>query len=258
MARKKIGIALSGGGARGFAHLGVLRVLADHGVQIDMIAGTSAGSIVGACLASGMSIYEIESLAVQIRYSNIMLPTIGMGGMFTNAPMGSLLTKHLPVKNIEDAKIAFAAVAFDLGTSEKVVLNSGDLVTAIRASCAVPGLFTPVRDRDGRTLVDGGVVSPMPVDLVREMGADIVIAVDLLSSGASFRINSRTSIGIVLQSAMRLLQMASESEHGRADVVIEPQIAHLRPDQIGKRDEFIALGKAAAAEKLAAIDGSIR
>src|SRR6476469_1694281 len=158
MARKTIGLALSGGGARGFAHVGVLRVLVEAGIPIDLIAGTSAGSIVGGCFAAGMSIDQIGEMAALIRYSSIMLPTIGMGGMFSNAPMGNLLAKNLPVKNIEDMPTPFAAVAFDLATSGIAVMKSGDLVTAIRASCAVPGVFAPVRNGNGQVLVDGGVV----------------------------------------------------------------------------------------------------
>jgi NTE family protein len=250
MARKKIGLALSGGGARGFAHVGVLRVLVENGIPIDMIAGTSAGSIVGGCFAAGMSMEQIGAMSALIRYSSIMLPTIGIGGMFSNAPMGNLLSKSLPVKNIEDTNMPFAAVAFDLATSEMVVLKRGDLVTAIRASCAVPGVFAPVRKGDGQVLVDGGVVSPLPVNIVREMGADIVIGIDLLSCGASFRVNSRTSLGIMLQSTMRLLQVAAESEHRNADIILQPEIAHLRPDQIHRRDEFIRLGEEVARDKL--------
>lgn len=247
MDRKKIGLALSGGGARGFAHVGVLKVLAEHNIPIDMIAGTSAGSIVGGALASGMSVEEIAVLAKGIGYTNTMRPSLSFGGMLSSAPLGKLLDRHFPVNRFEDMPIPFAAVAFDLGKSQKVVFkDSGDIITAIRASCAVPGIFAPVRGEDGRMLVDGGVVSPMPTDVVRAMGADIVIAVDLLACGATFRLNSWTGVGIMIQSALATLQTAAKREHMHADLVIEPQIAHLRPDQIGKRDEFIDLGEQAA------------
>ena len=147
----------------------------------------------------------------------------------------------------EDLKIPFAVVAFDLATSQPVIFReSGDLITAIRASCAVPGVFAPVRDEAGRMLVDGGVISPMPVATVRAMGADVVIAVDLLSCGSSFSKNSTTSIGILLQCAMATLQNVATVEHLAADIAIEPQIAHLRMDQIGRREEFIELGQQAA------------
>lgn len=252
--RKKIGLALSGGGARGFAHVGVLKVLAEHNIPIDMVAGTSAGSIVGGALAAGMSVDEITALAKGIGYTNTMRPSLRFGGMLSSAPLGRFLTGHFTVTRFEEMPIPFAAVAFDLGKSEKVVLkDTGDLITAIRASCAVPGIFAPIRSEDGRMLVDGGVVSPMPTDIVRAMGAEIVIAVDLLACGATFRLDSWTGFGIIIQSALATLQAASKREHIHADLVIEPQIAHLRPDQIGKRDEFIGLGEHAARSHINAI-----
>lgn len=251
MKRKKIGLALSGGGARGFAHVGVLKVLAEHNIPIDMIAGTSAGSIIGAALAAGLSVDDIVAMSEKIRYSNIMRPTLSVGGVFSNAPLGQFLLRHLPVSRFEDLAIPFSAVAFDLANSEKVVLSgSGDLVLAIRASCAVPGVFAPVRDERGRMLVDGGVTSPMPTDVVRAMGADIVIGVDLIACGAAYRSASRTGIGIMIQSAMATLRIATKNGHVHADVVMEPQIGHLRPDQIGKRVEFIELGEKAARESM--------
>lgn len=249
--RKKIGLALSGGGARGFAHIGVLRVLADNNIRVDMIAGTSAGSIIGGAFASGMSVAEVEAMSEKTGWTNTMRPSLAFGGMLSSAPMGNFLTQHFPITRFEDLKIPFAALAFDLATSQTVVFQGhGDLITAIRASCAVPGIFAPIRDDAGRMLVDGGVISPMPVETVRAMGADIVIAVDLLSCGSSFSKSSTTSIGILLQCAMATLQNVATVEHSTADVVIEPAISHLRMDQIGKREEFIRLGAEAATKSL--------
>jgi NTE family protein len=172
--------------------------------------------------------------------------------------MGRFLEQHFPVTKFEDAAIPFAAVAFDLDRSEEVVFrDSGDMIFAIRASCAVPGVFAPLREADARLLVDGGVVSPMPVDAVRQMGADIVIAVDLLACGATFRSQPRTAIGMMFQSAMTLVRSASGNQNYHADILIEPAIAHLRMDEIRKRDEFIALGKDAAREKIEAIKSLI-
>jgi len=250
MQRKKIGLALSGGGARGFSHVGVLRVLADNNVPIDMIAGTSAGSIVGGAFASGMSVDEIEKMASRIGWSNIIRPSTSPRGLFTSVPMGQFIDREFHAKKFEDVKIPFAAVACELESDEKVVFqDTGDLSLAIRASCALPGVFAPVRDTEGRLLVDGGLVSPMPVEIVRQMGADIVIGVDLIASGAKFS-PPRTVLGMMFQSAMLLLRSVSRFQHYDADVIIIPQIAHLRPDQINKRREFIALGEAAAMEKL--------
>ncbi len=250
----KIGLALSGGGARGFAHVGALKVLAEHQVPIDLIAGTSAGSVVGGALAAGMSVGEIEKMAAATRWRDLVRPSLPIGGLLSNAPMDRFLRHHLPVDRLEDVKIPFAAIAFDLGTNSSVLLSkTGDLITAVRSSCAVPGIFSPVRDELGRMLIDGGVVSPLPVEAVRAMGADIVIAIDLISCGATFRASSRTGFGVLIQGALALLKVVSTAEQKAADVVIEPAIAHLRPDQIGKRDEFIALGEVAAREKISEI-----
>ncbi|MBP9663364.1 MAG: patatin-like phospholipase family protein, partial [Pyrinomonadaceae bacterium] len=195
----KIGLALSGGGARGFAHVGALKVLAEHQVPIDLIAGTSAGSVVGGALAAGMSVGEIEKMAAATRWRDLVRPSLPIGGLLSNAPMDRFLRHHLPVDRLEDVKIPFAAIAFDLGTNSSVLLSkTGDLITAVRSSCAVPGIFSPVRDELGRMLIDGGVVSPLPVEAVRAMGADIVIAIDLISCGATFRASSRTGFGVLI------------------------------------------------------------
>ena len=247
MERKKIGLALSGGGARGFAHVGVLKVLAEHNIPIDMIAGTSAGSVVGGALAAGMSVDEIVAMTQKVRFSNLIRPSLSIGGMLSNAPLGNFLRRHFPVTRFEDLAIPFAAVAYDPANGETVILkDSGDLITAIRASCSVPGLFAPVKDADGRRLVDGGVTMVMPVDAVREMGADIVIAVDVLTCGERFESSARNGLSIAVRSVLTLIRATSLHQHQHADVVIVPQVAHLRPDQIGKRDEFIELGGQAA------------
>ncbi len=251
MTSKKIGLALSGGGARGFAHVGALKVLVENGIPIDLIAGTSAGSIIGGAYASGMSIAGIEAMAEKAGWADLVRPSLSVGGMLSNAPLGRFLRRHFLVARFEDLAIPFSAVAFDLATNAQVTLASdGDLITAIRASCAVPGVFAPVRDELGRTLVDGGVISPLPVKTLRNMGADIVIAVDLVSCGATFRSGSRTGLGVMIQGALALLRAVAVGEQAGADVVIEPAIAHLRPDQINKRNEFTALGRDAALDKL--------
>ncbi len=251
MAKKKIGLALSGGGARGFAHVGVLKVFAEHKITFDMVAGTSAGSIIGGALAAGMSVDQIAAMAKETRYLNTMRPSLAFGGLLSSAPLATLLTKHFPVTRFEEMPLPFSCVAFDLGKNESVVLSEkGDLITSIRASCAVPGIFAPVKDVHGRRLVDGGVTSVMPVDTLRAMGADIVIAVDLLACGFTSLNESKLGAGIAVQSVLALLRALTKTEHKNADIVIEPPIAHLRQDQIGKREEFITLGEKAAREKI--------
>jgi len=250
MDRKKIGIALSGGAARGFAHLGVLKVLVEHGIPIDCLAGTSAGSFAGAAFASGLSVAEIIEVSKKISWFRMSGFSYSPKGLLSNAAMGNFINQNFPYKNLEDLPIPFAAVACDLETGKEVYLkDTGDLATAIRASCAIPGIFAPV-ESEGRLLIDGGVVSNVPTKAVRKLGAEIVIAVDVLASGATYWGKPTTLLGIFFQSTMLLLRAASKAHHYRADVVIIPNIAHLRPDEIGKMDEFIRAGEAAALEKI--------
>ncbi|MGI8467956.1 MAG: patatin-like phospholipase family protein [Pyrinomonadaceae bacterium] len=250
MARKKIGLALSGGAARGFAHLGVLKVLVEHKIPIDCIAGTSAGSIVGAAYASGLSVDKIIEIGRKISWFRMMGFSYSAKGILSNASMGAFLRENFPVDKFEDLPIPFAAVACDLETGEEIILrDTGDLIAAVRASCAIPGVFVPV-EIENRKLIDGGVVSNVPTKAVRNLGAEIVIAVDVLASGASYWKSPSTLLGIFFQSAMMLLRAASKAHHYRADVVIVPQISHLRPDEISKMDEFIKAGETAAIEKI--------
>jgi NTE family protein len=258
MARKKIGIALSGGAARGFAHLGVLKTLVEHNVPIDCIAGTSAGSFAGAAFASGLSVEEIVEISRKISWFRMTGFSYSPKGLLSNAGMGAFINEHFPHKNLEDLPIPFAAIACDLETGKEVVLKDvGDLATAVRASCAIPGVFVPI-ETDGRRLIDGGVVSNVPTKAVKKLGAEIVIAVDVLASGATYWGSPSTLLGIFFQSAMMLLRAASKAHHYRADIVIIPQISHLRPDEISRMDEFIKAGEEAALEKIDEIKALIK
>lgn len=253
MERKKIGLALSGGAARGFAHLGVLKVLVEHDVPIDYIAGTSAGSFAGAAFASGLSIDEIVAFSRLINWRAMAGFSYSPKGLLSNAPMGNFIKKHFPHKDFADLPIPFTAVACNLETGDEVWINKGDLPFAVRASCAIPGVFMPLEDEDGRKLIDGGVVAPVPTKAVKKLGADIVIAVDVLSCGSSYMGAPATLLGVFFQSALMMLRAASKSHHYRADIVIVPEIAHLRPDDMSKMDELVKAGEEAALEKIEAI-----
>ncbi len=247
----KIGLALSGGGARGFAHIGVLKALVENEIPIDMIAGTSAGSFVGGAFASGLSVDQIIEIGRGISWFGVAGFSYSPRGLLTNAAMTGFIHKAFPTNKFEELKIPFAAVACDLESGNEVILrDTGDLSMAIRASCAIPGVFMPVDDGNGRWLVDGGVTSPMPTRAVRKLGAEKVIAVDLLTCGSASGGVPSTFVGTMVQSAMMMIRTASRNQHYRADVIIEPQIAHIRPDEIGKRDELIELGEKAALEKI--------
>ncbi|HMQ03849.1 MAG TPA: patatin-like phospholipase family protein [Pyrinomonadaceae bacterium] len=251
MGPRKVGIALSGGGARGFAHVGVLKALVANEIPIDLVSGVSAGSFVGGALAAGLTPNEIIEIGRKISWFGVAGFSYSPRGLLSSAAMGKFISSHFPATRFEELKIPFVALACDLSTGEEVSFrDKGDLSFAIRASCAIPGVFVPMVDDEGRSLVDGGAATPMPTHAVRDLGADVVIAVDVLSCGSTFWGKPNTLIGTFFQSAMIMIRTASKNQHYRADVVIEPPIAHIRPDEIVKRDELIELGEQAALEMI--------
>ncbi len=179
--RPVVGLVLSSGGARGAAHTGVLKVLEEHHVPVDIIVGTSMGAMVGGAYAAGVSIERIEAEWLEtdiIRVARNLLPTFPLRGWSSGSGVYRMLHSLLGDARIEELPIKFAAVATDIETGEEVIIQEGRLVEAIRASSSVPGLFVPAEHR-GRFLVDGGLVNPLPVDVARRLGAEMVIAVDV-------------------------------------------------------------------------------
>jgi NTE family protein len=178
----KIGLALGSGSARGWAHIGVIRALQEEGIHVDYVAGTSIGAIVGAIFSSG-EINTVEKWIEHLSWRQILSfvdVVVPRSGLIDGKKVADLIRKYVRVQNIEELPIPFAAVATDLLSGEEVVLKQGDIIEAIRASISLPGIFTPV-ETNGKILVDGGLVNPLPVSVVREMGANFVIAVDLNS-----------------------------------------------------------------------------
>jgi NTE family protein len=252
--RPTIGLALSGGAARGIAHVGVLLALAEHKIPIDYVAGTSAGSLVGGALASGMPVHEIEAIGRSLRWRDIGRMTMSRLGVQTNDRLDEYLRTRLPVLRFEDLPIPFAAVATDLNSGAAVILrDTGDLPFAIRASCAIPGWYVPVMDEQGRQLVDGGLVAIIPSSVTRSLGADIVLAVDVNAEGATFLGPSRSVIGIVLQSMMVVQRTASRHQLEAADLVIKPRVGHIRWDEMARADELILAGYEAGIESIPGI-----
>jgi NTE family protein len=193
--RPRLGLALGAGSARGWAHIGVIRALERAGVRPDVIAGTSIGALVGAAYAAG-ELDRLESWVLELGVANViglLDPSLG-GGAFKGDRLIELFRRHASDRAIETLAPAFGAVATSLNTGAEVWLRSGSMLEAVRASIALPGIFTPVR-RDGSFLVDGGLVNPVPVSLARAMGADVVIAVDLGSDivGRRFRAAPRAA-----------------------------------------------------------------
>jgi len=252
--RLRVGLALSGGAARGAAHVGVLRVLAEAGVPVDAVAGTSAGALVGGAFAAGMTIAELESLGREMRWRNFGRMTISRLGVQSNARMEEYIRSRFPVTRFEEMRIPFAAVATDLHTGQAVIMRDrGDAAFAIRASCAVPGWYVPVTDADGRQLVDGGLVANLPAAAARSLGPDIVIAVDVNFEGAKFLGPPHSAIGVLFQSMMVVQRTVSTHEGRNADIVIRPKVGHIRWDEMSRADELIAAGEEAARDALAGI-----
>lgn len=246
-----IGLALSGGAARGIAHIGVLRALVEHNVPIDYIAGTSAGAMVGGAYAAGMSIEEIAEFGRALRWRDVGRMTMSRLGVQSNERLELYLRARLPLTRFEDLLIPFAAVATDLKTGNAVVMRDhGDVAFAIRASCAIPGWYVPVPDEHGRQLVDGGLVAVIPATVTRELGADIVIAVDVNAAGATFLGPTSSVIGVVLQSMLVVQKTASRYQIASADHVVTPQVGHIRWDEMGRAEELMAAGYAAGIESI--------
>lgn len=178
--RHKIGLALGSGSARGLAHIGVLRAIKEAGINIDVIAGTSMGALIGSVFAAG-KLDGLTTRFLDFDWKSIITlldPVFPRSGLIDGQKITDFVRTHMPATNIEDLPIPFRAVATCIMSGEEVVFGTGDLIEAVRASISVPGIFTPVRS-DGRVLVDGGLVNPVPVSVVRAMGADLIIAVDL-------------------------------------------------------------------------------
>lgn len=251
MPRLKIGLALSGGAARGLAHVGVLRALAENDIHIHCIAGTSAGSIVAGAVASGMPLDQIEDFGRKLRWRDIGRVTMSRLGVQSNERLEQYLRELLPITRFEEMSMPFAAVATDLKTGNAVVMrDQGDVPFAIRASCTIPGWYVPVIDEHGRQLVDGGLVAVIPSTVARSLGADAVIAVDVNSAGATFIGPSSSVIGVLLQSMMVVQKTASNYQREMSDLVISPKIGHIRWDEIGRGEELIAAGYEAGRESL--------
>ena len=246
-----MGLALSGGAARGIAHVGVLRTLLQQSIPVDYVAGTSAGALVGAAFAAGMSIEEIEEIGRNLSWRMMGRMTLSRLGVQSNARMEEFIRARLPVTRFEEMPLPFAAVATDLQSGSAIVMSGeGDLPFAIRASCAIPGWYIPVTDSDGRQLVDGGLVANIPAAAARALGADIVIAVDVNSEGAKFLGPPQSAIGVLIQALMLIQKTASAHQLQDADVVIRPRVGHIRWDEMTRAEELIQAGEQAALQTI--------
>jgi NTE family protein len=256
--RKKIGLALSGGAARGLAHVGVFDVLLQEGIAIDMIAGTSAGAVMGAIYASGQNANKMIEHALDSRWKQIPMidPSFPKTGFIKGKKIMKLLSSFLGGDiNFADLKIPFACVATDIDTGEEVVISSGSVPDALRASISIPGIFTLVK-REGRYLVDGGLTTPVPVNVVRRMGADFVIAVNVnptvshrLGKSGRARVKVRKEpnlFQIIMQSIYITTNAIARNNLMAADIVIEPDLAYIGAGDFRKARVLIEQGRQAA------------
>jgi NTE family protein len=248
--RPRVALVLSGGGARGLAHIGALKVLAREKVPVDLIVGTSVGSIVGALYAAEVPVDEIETMAARVGWDKLtdvstarVVRLLVSERLLSTAKMEDYLTARIGPRVFADLKTELACVAADLRTGEEIILREGPVALAARASATMPGVFDPVPYRH-RLLIDGGVVNNVPTDVARRLGADIVICV---YPAADF---SRHNVTNVLSTLMQALyiqgQVISEERLKLADLVIRPDVADISASELGRSREAMDAGQRAA------------
>ncbi len=250
----RIGLALGGGAARGFAHIGVIKALEAQGIHPDIVTGTSAGSVVAALYASGMDGFTLNKLALTMDEATIADWALPFGTRFGGWLKGEALQNYVNrlVKNrpIEAMKLPLGIVATDLKSGDRILFRRGNTGQAVRASSSVPGVFQPV-SIGGHDYVDGGLVEPVPVDSAREMGADFVIAVNISADPASQKNGGQS--GVLLQTTAIMGQSINKIALSRADVVIRPDLPDMGGSDFTSRNRAILAGEQATAAVLPAL-----
>ena len=239
----KVVLALGGGAARGFAHIGVIKVLESHGIVPDYVVGTSAGSVVGALYAAGYNGFDLQKLALQLDEAAITDWSLADRGVLKGEALQKFVNNAVRNQPIEKLRKPFAAVATDLRSGEPIIFRSGNTGMAVRASSSVPGVFQPV-PINGREYVDGGLASPIPVRAARGMGADLVIAVDISSKPQNAKVAG--VMEVLLQTFTIMGTHLGQEELKEADVVIRPHIPNVGAADFKARNESILEGERAA------------
>lgn len=242
-AKPKIGLALGGGAARGFAHIGVIKMLESHGIVPDYVVGTSAGAVVGSLYAGGYDAFAMQKIAVQLDEKIFADWTLGGRGLLKGEALQDFINQHLNKRPLEKLNKPFATVATDLNSGERVVFRTGDTGMAVRASAAVPGVFQPTQFR-GRSFVDGGLTSPVPVQAAREMGADIVVAVDISDRPEGQPVDSLAAI--LWQTTTIMGGIIGANELKGADIVIRPKLRYVKSWDFTARHDAMLEGEKAA------------
>ncbi|MBI2985215.1 MAG: patatin-like phospholipase family protein [Deltaproteobacteria bacterium] len=245
----RVGLVLGGGAARGFAHVGVIRVLEREKIPIDLIVGTSVGSLVGAIYADKKNSFELEWTAFSLEERDLFDYTFisPTQGFVRGERLEEFVSKKVSARELQQLKIPLTVVATDIQSGELVTLQNGSVARAVRASSAIPGIFIPVRYQ-GRLLVDGGVLNNVPVDVARKLGADVVIAVNLGGGKKAAQVNN--VFDAIIQSLHLMAIESTEARLREADVVIEPQVSQIGLIDFGRKKELLTLGIQAAEQVL--------
>jgi NTE family protein len=253
----KVGLALGGGGARGFAEIGVLRVLEQEKIPISFVAGTSVGSLVGALYADTGSVLDAEFHAVTVTEEDLFdyrALAVFSGGFVKGERLRRFVETNLKSRTIEQMKVPFAAVAVDAALGRAVVFRRGPVSSAVHASCAIPGVFVPVTIGE-RTYVDGGVVNPVPADVARSMGAEVVIAVSI--PPLTRHTAPANPIAVAYQAVTIMSAEIARLRAREADVVVSPDVGDVAYDDFSQKKRLIAAGEEAARKALPAIRAAI-
>jgi NTE family protein len=262
--KKKVGLALGGGFSRGLAHIGVLEVLEREGIPIDLIAGTSIGALVGALYAREMDAALIKKQAMQLDWvgmTSLVDFTLPKSGFISGKRVINLLRRLIGDIQFKELSLPLACVATDIITGDEVVMNEGLVIEAVRASISIPLIFMVVK-KDGRYLVDGGLVNPVPVSVVKAMGADFIIAVDVTPTKderADHLTKHKEAVKepgifqVIVQSIYISTYYTARMVSEKADLVIHPRLAHIGPSEFHRARESILEGELAAVDALASI-----
>ncbi len=253
--KKKIGLALSGGAVLGVAHLGVIKVLEEHHIPIDLIAGTSAGSLAGALLAAGYTSDQMFQLVQSLTWGKISKVTIPKMGLLNSKLLERFVDCELGRIDISELPKPYAAVAVDLTTGKQVVFRDGPVSEAVRASCTIPGVFSPLV-RGDQVLVDGGVLNFLPTDVVRQMGADYVIAVKLMP-GVVYEKRPENILQVLMNSFQLVIsQIAEHAPDGNTTIV--PDLSGLNPHDFHQAETLFERGYRAAADAIEKIKSDLK
>ncbi len=243
----KIALVLGAGASKGFAHVGVLKILETNKIPIHLIVGTSVGSVVGSFYAYGLNAFELQRLSFSVEQKEIVDLTFPDNGFIKGEKLEEFVNKVVKNTPMEKLKLPFYAVATEIQNGHETVFGRGNTGQAVRASCSIPGVFRPVKIGD-KFYVDGGVVSPVAVEAAKRLGADLVIAVDISASSEKFPPGN--TIETLLQSIDIMYSKLAAIQLSKADVIIRPKVGHIGSADFSRRHEVILEGEKAAAEVL--------